>query len=69
MYQLQILDSERYTLLADENRISLRLIAPVRGRILDRFGIALAKTSRIIISSSSPSRPAMSRRRSTRSVR
>ena len=43
MYQLQILDSERYTVLADENRISLRLIAPVRGRILDRFGIALAE--------------------------
>ena len=43
MYQLQILDSERYTVLADENRISLRLIAPVRGRILDRFGTALAE--------------------------
>src|ERR1700719_121694 len=43
MYQLQILDSERYTVLADENRMSLRLIAPVRGRILDRFGIALAE--------------------------
>src|ERR1700730_13249585 len=43
MYQLQILDSERYTVLADENRISPRLIAPVRGRILDRFGIALAE--------------------------
>src|SRR5246127_2765688 len=43
MYQLQILDSARYTVLADENRISLRLIAPVRGRILDRFGIALAE--------------------------
>ena len=43
MYQLQIVDSQRYTVLADENRISLRLIAPVRGRILDRFGIALAE--------------------------
>ena len=43
MYQLQILDSQRYTVLADENRISLRLIAPVRGRILDRFGVALAE--------------------------
>ena len=38
-----MLDSQRYTVLADENRISLRLIAPVRGRILDRFGIALAE--------------------------
>ena len=43
MYQLQIVDSQRYTVLADENRISLRLIAPLRGRILDRFGIALAE--------------------------
>src|SRR2546423_15010883 len=43
MYQLQILDSQPYTVLADENRISLRLIAPGRGRILDRFGIALAE--------------------------
>jgi penicillin-binding protein 2 len=42
MYQLQILDSSQYRLLADENRISLRLIAPPRGRILDRFGTPLA---------------------------
>src|SRR5215469_9963340 len=43
MYQLQITQSERYALLADENRISLRLIAPVRARIVDRFGVALAE--------------------------
>src|SRR6266852_697596 len=42
MYQLQILEKDRYTLLADENRINLRLLAPPRGRILDRFGVALA---------------------------
>lgn len=42
MYQLQVLDADRYTVLADENRMSLRLLAPLRGRILDRFGIALA---------------------------
>ena len=42
MYQLQILDSGRYKMLADENRISLRLLAPPRGRILDRFGVVLA---------------------------
>jgi penicillin-binding protein 2 len=42
MYQLQILEADRYLLLADENRISLRLLAPMRGRILDRFGIVLA---------------------------
>src|SRR5689334_22225071 len=42
MYQLQILDADRYTVLADENRMNLRLLAPSRGRILDRFGVALA---------------------------
>jgi penicillin-binding protein 2 len=42
MYQLQILDSDRYTVLADENRINLQLLAPARGRILDRFGVPLA---------------------------
>jgi penicillin-binding protein 2 len=42
LYQLQIVDSERYKVLADENRISLRLLAPPRGRILDRFGTPLA---------------------------
>src|SRR6202045_1253351 len=42
MYDLQILESDRYSMLADENRISLRLLPPPRGRILDRFGVALA---------------------------
>src|SRR5207302_6457547 len=43
MYQLQIVESDRYAVLADENRISLRLLAPLRARILDRFGIALGE--------------------------
>ena len=42
MYQLQILESDRYVVLADENRMNLQLLAPQRGRILDRFGAALA---------------------------
>lgn len=42
MYQLQVLDRDRYTLLSDENRINLRLTDPPRGRILDRFGVPLA---------------------------
>ena len=29
-------------MMADENRVSLRLLAPPRGRILDRFGVPLA---------------------------
>jgi penicillin-binding protein 2 len=46
MYQLQVLDKDRYTVLADENRINLRLLAPPRGRIVDRFGVALADNRR-----------------------
>src|SRR6266568_2074028 len=42
MYELQVVESDRYAVLANENRISLRLLAPLRGRILDRFGFALA---------------------------
>src|SRR5579884_345549 len=42
MYQLQILEKDRFSVLADENRINLRLLAPPRGRIFDRFGVVLA---------------------------
>ncbi|HEX9836451.1 MAG TPA: penicillin-binding protein 2 [Alphaproteobacteria bacterium] len=42
MYQLQVLESRRYKLLAEENRIHLRLLPPPRGRILDRHGELLA---------------------------
>ncbi len=42
MYQLQVLDKDRYSVLSDENRINLRLLAPPRGRIFDRFGVVLA---------------------------
>jgi penicillin-binding protein 2 len=42
MYYLQVIESERYATLADENRINLRLLPPPRGRIVDRFGIPLA---------------------------
>jgi len=42
MYELQVVEADRYAVLADENRISLRLLTPLRGRILDRFGVALA---------------------------
>ncbi len=43
MYQLQIVESERYEVLARENRINIRLLEPLRGRILDRFGVPLAE--------------------------
>ena len=42
MYYLQIVEGEKYKTLADENRISLQLIAPKRGRILDRYGSPMA---------------------------
>ena len=42
VYYLQVVESDQYKVLADENRISLRLLPPQRGRILDRFGEELA---------------------------
>jgi penicillin-binding protein 2 len=42
MYQLQVVDGQRFQMLAEDNRINLRLLAPARGRILDRFGNELA---------------------------
>jgi penicillin-binding protein 2 len=45
LYQVQVREGARYTTLADENRISARMIAPPRGRILDRFGAVIAGSS------------------------
>ncbi len=42
MYYLQVIESARYQVLAEENRINLRLLLPPRGRIVDRFGVELA---------------------------
>ncbi len=42
MYYLQVVEAEKYRVLADDNRISLRLLPPPRGRILDRNGVPLA---------------------------
>ncbi|MEO1642419.1 MAG: penicillin-binding transpeptidase domain-containing protein, partial [Pseudomonadota bacterium] len=42
LYQLQITEHEKYTVLADENGVKLELAPPKRGRILDRFGRPLA---------------------------
>lgn len=42
MYYLQVIESERYVTLADENRINFRLLPPPRGRIVDRHGRAMA---------------------------
>ncbi|WP_191253920.1 penicillin-binding protein 2 [Kordiimonas sediminis] len=42
LYYLSIKEGDKYKLRADKNRISLRLIAPERGEILDRKGRRLA---------------------------
>lgn len=46
LYHLSVVDGERYRLLAEDNRLSIRFIAPVRGRILDHQGHELAANKR-----------------------
>lgn len=59
LYYLQVLQSDQYRMLADENRISLRLLAPPRGRILDRSGDEIASNRRnfrvLIVAEQTPS--------------
>ncbi|MEO0681376.1 MAG: penicillin-binding protein 2, partial [Pseudomonadota bacterium] len=43
MRQLQVEEADRFRLLAEENRINIRLIPPARGRIFDRAGRPLAE--------------------------
>ena len=38
MRKLQVEEASEYRLLADENRINIRLIAPSRGEVYDRNG-------------------------------
>ena len=42
LYRIQSEEGERYRTLAEENRLSARLIPPPRGRVLDRHGHVLA---------------------------
>lgn len=46
LFQLQVLEGQRYASLAAENRVRLELAPPPRGRILDRFGTPLASHRR-----------------------
>lgn len=46
MYQLEILSKDHYQMLSDKNRIHARLMAPLRGQILDRKGRVLASNTR-----------------------
>lgn len=42
LYYLQVIEADRYAMLAEDNRVSIRLLPPPRGLILDRSGIAMA---------------------------
>lgn len=42
MHQLQVEEADQYRLLAEENRINMRLLPPARGRIFDRHGTLVA---------------------------
>lgn len=42
LYQLQVVETDRFATLAEENRINMRLLAPSRGLIFDRGGVPLA---------------------------
>lgn len=39
---LQLAEGSRYKTLSDRNRINIKMVAPSRGKILDRFGVPLA---------------------------
>ncbi len=42
LYQVQVAQGARYATLARDNSVSVRMVAPPRGRILDRFDTVLA---------------------------
>ncbi|MEM7210419.1 MAG: penicillin-binding protein 2 [Pseudomonadota bacterium] len=46
MRQLQVVETERYRTLAEENRINMELIAPARAQLFDRNGEPLAINTR-----------------------
>lgn len=39
---LQVVEGSRYKTLAENNRINLKMVAPARGQIVDRFGVPFA---------------------------
>jgi len=43
MRQLQVTEADQFRLLAEENRINMRLLPPARGLIFDREGVPLAQ--------------------------
>ena len=52
LYQLQVADHDKYVDLAEENQFNRRVLTPLRGEIVDRFGNILAsnrKNFRILL--------------------
>ena len=52
LYQLQVADHQKYLDLAEENQFNRRILTPLRGEIIDRFGETLAsnrKNFRILL--------------------
>jgi len=47
LYKLQVIDRQKYKTLANKNRISILLHAPIRGKILDSKGIIIADNRNI----------------------
>ena len=45
LYHLQILESDEYKVMSEDNRIKILPILPARGKILDRFGKVLAENN------------------------
>ena len=43
LYYLQVIEAQKYKTLADENRISTRMLMPIRGEIFDRNGVVIAE--------------------------
>ncbi len=59
LYYLQVVESDKYKTLSDENRINFRLLPPPRGSITDRNGLVIADNMQnyrvLMVSESTPS--------------
>ncbi len=44
---LQVAQGSRYKMLSDKNRINIKMLLPLRGQIVDRFGVPLAVNNQI----------------------
>ncbi|MBQ2811306.1 MAG: penicillin-binding protein 2, partial [Alphaproteobacteria bacterium] len=59
LYYLQVFQALKYKTMADENRISTRILMPIRGTVYDRNGVVLAgneqNLSAMIVAEQTPS--------------